>query len=122
MYRCHGLRDDQWARIAHLLPGRDGHVGVTARNNRLFIDAVLYRYRLDIAWRDLPEHFGDFRVIHTRFCRWRRAGIWRTLFRTLAQEADEEYAAIDVAITRVSAKSPCCQREPQLRTMSGADG
>ena len=44
MTRRYGLRDDQWARIRDFLPGRDGHVGVTAKNNRLFIDAVLYRY------------------------------------------------------------------------------
>jgi transposase len=38
-------RDDQWERIKDLLPGRDGCVGVTATDNRLSIEAVLYRYR-----------------------------------------------------------------------------
>jgi transposase len=33
--RRYALRDDQWERIKDLLPGREGHVGVTARNNRL---------------------------------------------------------------------------------------
>src|SRR3954470_30822 len=56
--RRHGLRDDQWARIRDLLPGRVGHVGVTAKDNRLFVEAVLYRYRAGIPWRDLPERFG----------------------------------------------------------------
>jgi transposase len=59
--RRHGLRDDQWARIAPLLPGRVGHVGGTARDNRLFVEAVLYRYRTGIPWRDLPERFGDWK-------------------------------------------------------------
>src|ERR1700681_1245584 len=45
MTRRYALRDDQWDRIKDLLPGRDGHVGVTAKNNRLFVEAVLYRYR-----------------------------------------------------------------------------
>src|SRR3954467_13752688 len=65
-----GIRDDQWDRIKDMLPGRAGHVGVTARNNRLFIDAVLYRYRTGIPWRDLPEQYGDFRNVHRRFSRW----------------------------------------------------
>src|SRR4051812_26363641 len=65
-----GIRDDQWDRIKDLLPGRIGHVGATARNNRLFIDAVLYRLRTGIPWRDLPERFGDFKNIHRRFSRW----------------------------------------------------
>lgn len=41
----YGLQAEQWARIAHLLPGKDGDVGVTAKDNRLFVEAVLYRYR-----------------------------------------------------------------------------
>ena len=57
--RRFGLRDDQWERIKNLLPGRDGSVGVTAADNRLFVDAVLYRYRTGMPWRDLPERFGD---------------------------------------------------------------
>jgi transposase len=43
--RRYALRDDQWDRIKDILPGREGHVGVTAKDNRLFVEAVLYRYR-----------------------------------------------------------------------------
>ena len=42
---------------------------MTARDNRLFVEAVLYRYRTGMAWRDLPERFGDFRVVHLRHSR-----------------------------------------------------
>jgi hypothetical protein len=41
MMRRSGLRDDQWERIQDLLLGREGHVGVTAQDNRLFVEAVL---------------------------------------------------------------------------------
>ena len=55
--RRYALRDDQWERIKDLLPGREGHVGVTAKDNRLFVEAVLYRYRAGIPWRDVdPLH------------------------------------------------------------------
>ena len=53
--RRYALRDEQWERIENLLPGRPGHVGVTARDNRLFVEAVLYRYWSGIPWRDLPD-------------------------------------------------------------------
>ena len=59
-----GLRDDQWDRIKDLLPGREETVGVTATDNRLFVEAVLYRYRTGIPWRDLPERFGDWKNVH----------------------------------------------------------
>ena len=39
--RRYGLRDDQWDRIKDILPGREGHVGGTAPDNRLFVEAVL---------------------------------------------------------------------------------
>jgi len=86
--RRYGLRDDQWNRIKDLLPGREGTVGVTAKDNRLFVEAVLYRYRAGIAWRDLPERFGDFRVIHTRHTRWNKTRVWKRIFEHLAEDTD----------------------------------
>lgn len=98
--RRYALRDDQWAKIEPHLPGRDGYVGRTAQDNRLFVEAVLYRYRAGIPWRDLPERFGDFRVVHTRFTRWSRSGVWERIFKLLAEEADNEYAMLDSTIVR----------------------
>ncbi|WP_442940943.1 IS5 family transposase [Nostoc sp.] len=100
MTRRYALRDDQWERIKDLLPGTQGYVGVTAKDNRLFVEAVLYRYRAGIPWRDLPERFGNFRVIHTRFTRWSKAGVWQRVFQQLADDADNEYAMIDSTIVR----------------------
>ena len=53
--RRYALRDDQWDRIQDILPGREGHVGGTAADNRLFVEAVLFRFRAGIPWRDLPR-------------------------------------------------------------------
>jgi transposase len=64
--RRYALRDDQWDRIKDFLPGREGHVGGTAADNRLFVEAVLYRCRAGIPWRDLPERFEDWKIVHQR--------------------------------------------------------
>jgi len=96
----YALRDDQWEKIKDLLPGREGHVGGTAKDNRLFVEAVLYRYRAGIPWRDLPERFGDYRVVHTRHTRWSKSGVWERVFEVLAEDADNEYAMIDATIVR----------------------
>src|SRR3954465_10593424 len=85
--RRYGLRDDQWERICNLLPGRDGHVGVTAQDNRLFVEAVLYRFRAGVPWRDLPERFGDGVKVHRRFSRWAKSGVWKKVFQHLAADA-----------------------------------
>ena len=96
----HALRDDQWERIKDLLPGKPGDVGVTAHDNRRFVEAVLYRYRTGIPWRDLPERFGDWKNTHKRFSRWPKKGVWQRLFESLASDADNEYAMIDSTIVR----------------------
>jgi transposase len=100
MTRRYALRDDQWERIKDLLPGQPGKAGANAKDNRLFVEAVLYRYRTGIPWRALPERFGDFRVVHMRFSRWSRKGVWQQVFEALTQDADNEYAMIDSTIVR----------------------
>jgi transposase len=109
--RRYGLRDDQWERIRDLLPGREGTVGVTARDNRLFVEAVLYRYRAGIPWRDLPERFGDGVRVQRRFSRWAIAGVWQRVFQHLAGEADNEYAMIDSTIVRAHQHSAGAQKK-----------
>jgi transposase len=52
---------DQWERIKDLLPGLEDTAGAKAQDNRLFVEAVLYRYRTSVPWRDLPERFGDWK-------------------------------------------------------------
>ena len=69
-------------------------------DNRLFVEAVLYRNRAGIPWRDLSERLGDIRVVNTRFSRWAKRGVWRKLFNRLAQDADNDYATIDSTIVR----------------------
>jgi len=96
----YGLREDQWEPIKDLLPGRAGHVGATAQDNRRLVEAVIYRYRAGIPWRDLPERFGDWKNTHRRFSRWAKAGVWERVFEHLASEADNEYAMIDSTIVR----------------------
>jgi transposase len=118
--RRYGLRDDQWDRIKGLLPGREGHVGVTAKDNRLFVEAVLYRYRAGIPWRDLPERFGDWKQVHTRHTRWAASGVWEKAFKVLAADADNEYAMIDSTIVRAHQHSAGALKKTAATKRSGA--
>ncbi len=119
MTRRYGLRDDQWVRIAGLLPGRAGHVGGTARDNRLFVEAVLYRYRAGIPWRDLPERFGDWKNVHRRFSRWAANGVWARVFAALSADADNEYAMLDSTIVRAHQHSAGARKKGATTRRSG---
>jgi transposase len=109
--RRYAPRDDQWDRIKDDLPGRSGTVGATAADNRLFVEAVLYRYRAGIPWRDLPERFGDWKNVHRRFSRWAVTGVWERMFRRLAEDADNEYAMIDSTVVRAHQHSAGAQKK-----------
>ena len=120
MTQRYALSDAQWQRIAHLLPGQAGQPGATARDNRLFVNAVLYRYRTGMPWRDLPAHFGDFRVVHLRHSRWSRTGVWLRVLEALAQGADNEWAMIDSTIVRAHQHSAGAEKKTPPPTPSGA--
>jgi transposase len=120
MTRRYGLRDDQWARIAHQLPGRVGYGGGTARDNRLFVEAVLYRYRAGIPWRDLPERFGHGKTVHQRFSRWAQSGVWARVFSDLSADADNEYAMIDATIVRAHQHSAGARKKGAPRPSGAA--
>ena len=117
--RRYALRDDQWDRIKDQLPGRDGWVGVTAADNRLFVEAVIYRYRAGIPWRDLPERFGQWKNVHRRFSRWAQSGVWERVFQLLAADADNEYAMIDSTIVRAHQHSAGAQKKTAKTRRSG---
>ena len=87
--RPHQLRDDQWDPIRDKLPGRAGSVGATAADNRLFVDAVIHRYRTGIPWRDLPETFGNWNNTHRRWSHWAKRGVWDGILALLVVDADK---------------------------------
>jgi transposase len=106
------LRDDQWDRIKDILPGREGHVGGAAADNRLFVEAVLFRFRAGVPWRDPPERFGDWKIVYQRFDRWAKSGVFERVFKLLASDRDNECMRIDATIARAQ---PASRRRPKKR-------
>ena len=94
------LSDAQWMRIEALVPGKAGDRGTTARDTRLFVDAVLWIARTGAPWRDLPLDLGPWNSTWRRFDRWSEAGVWERLFEALADDPDFEYVIIDATIVR----------------------
>lgn len=94
------LADRQWERIKDLLPGRAETVGVTARDNRQFVNGVMWILRSGARWRDLPERYGKWKNVHRRFSRWAASGVWEKVFDVLIKDTKNEYLMIDSTIVR----------------------
>ncbi len=94
------LTDAQWQRIEARVPGKAGDRGASGRDNRLYVDAVLWLARTGAPWRDLPPEFGHWNTVRRRVERWATAGVWERLFAALAEEPDFEYVILDATIVR----------------------
>jgi transposase len=94
------LSDAQWARMSDLILGRPDTPGSTGRDNRLFVEGVLWLVRTGAPWRDLPEVFGRWNSVFRRFSRWTAKGVWDRLLAAMADDPDFEYLIIDSTIVR----------------------
>lgn len=99
----HAISDADWDRIKDLLPGQPGQHGGVARDNRRFIDAVLWVARTGAAWADLPERLGNGNSQWRRFDRWAKKGRWRPILAAL-RDPDLDVLILDSTAVRAH---PC---------------
>lgn len=93
------LDDSQWRKVAAFLGGERG-AGRPPKNDRGFIEAVLWWRRTGVPWRDLPEEFGPCKTVFNRFDRWSKNGKWDRLFATLRTDIDDEWHSLDSTANR----------------------
>jgi transposase len=109
------LTDAHWQRIEARVPGKAGDRGATGKDNRRFVDAVLWLVRTGAPWRDLPAEFGAWNTVWRRFSRWAKAGVWQRLFEALADDPDFEYVILDATIVRAHQHSAGAKGGLRLR-------
>ncbi len=94
------LSASQWRRVEGFLPGRKGSVGVTAKDNRLFVNGVLWVLRSGAHWKHLPAEYGNWKSVHKRFTRWSKSGIWERIFDVLLADPDNRYIMFDAMVVQ----------------------
>lgn len=82
------LTDQEWERLEPLLPPEKPETGRRNAEHRRIINGILWRERTGSPWRDLPERYGPWSTVYSRFWRWRVAGIWDRIFAAVQQQAD----------------------------------
>ena len=109
------LTDAHWGRIKDFVPGKETDCGSTGRDNRLFVDAVLWIARTSSPWRDLPDAFGNWNSVYVRFSRWAKKGNWELLFEALVDDPDFEYLIIDSTIVRAHQHAAGAKGGPKIK-------
>jgi putative transposase len=94
------LKDEHWERMSGLIIGRPDQKGSTGRDNRMFVEGVLWIVRTGSPWRDLPEVFGEWNSVWRRFNRWSEKGVWWRIFEAMSDDPDFEYLIIDATVVR----------------------
>ena len=95
------LTDARWAKIGPHCLGKPTDPGRSGRNNRLFLEAVLWIARTGSPCRDLPERFGNWSTAFRRFRDWRAADVFTRILEALSDETNLEYAMVDATIVKV---------------------
>lgn len=101
MTRRYELTDQEWEQIAPLLPPEKScRSGRPSKDNRLMINAMIWIARSGAPWRDLPERYGSWSSVYSRFRKWIEDGILDNVFRVLSLDAELDELFLDATIVR----------------------
>jgi transposase len=112
------LTNEQWERLKPLLPPQKPYTGRPAGDHRTIVNGILWVLRTGAPWRDLPERYGPWASVYSRFRRWKEAGIWdRVLTELQAQgdqlgEVDWEIHFVDGSIVRAHQHAAGAKKAP----------
>jgi transposase len=90
--RRYELSDQKWDRISVLFSQRThpGKVGRPPSDHRPIVNGILWILHTGAPWRDLPERYGPWQTVFTRFNGWRRDGTWVRIVTSLLDELDDK--------------------------------
>jgi transposase len=77
------LTDEHWEQLRPLLPPQKPQTGRPAVDHRLIVEGILWVARTGSSWRELPERFGPWSTVSSRYQRWRKEGIWTRILQVL---------------------------------------
>jgi len=76
------LTDEVWALVEPIVKAWEPPTH-RVRPGRLMLDAMFYKGRTGCRWEDLPERFGGWKGVHSRYKKWRTDGTWDAIMSAL---------------------------------------
>lgn len=100
--RRYELSDTEWERISKYFPEKEpGTPGRPPKPHRPVVNAIIWIARSGAPWRDLPERYGPWETVYTRFRELVNSGILIQIFRDLNMDADMQDISLDSTSVRV---------------------
>lgn len=115
------LDERQWQKVRAVLFAEPG-AGRPGKDDRNFIEAVLWWRRTGVPWRDLPVEFGSWKTVFNRFDRWAKRGKWKDLLNTLQTDGDDEWHSVDSTINRAHEHAAGAKGGKRRRLWDGRAG
>nr|WP_267885119.1 IS5 family transposase [Streptomyces rimosus] len=84
--RRHELSDEEWEFVRPLLP--ESLRGRKRVDDRRVLNGIVWKFRTGTAWRDVPERYGPWQTLHTRFRRWALDGTFERMLQAAQARAD----------------------------------
>lgn len=100
MNRRFEITDEEWERLAPLLPATTPQRGGRWRDHRQVLNGILFRVRSGIPWRDLPERYGPWETVYKRFARWQTDGVAQRGTQLRRLKGDRQLPRFVAALTR----------------------
>ncbi|KOV02673.1 transposase [Streptomyces sp. XY533] len=80
------MSDAEWDLIRPLLPRPA--LGRPRLDDRMVLNGIVWKFRTGVPWRDVPERYGPWTSLHTRFRRWAADGTFERMLQTAQAQAD----------------------------------
>jgi len=96
----HELTDGEWERLGKYFPQpRPGQLGRPRNDDRQMLNGILWIVRTGAPWRDLPERYGPWSSVYSRFAQWQETGLFQKILAELGVEADFQDMGMDSSFT-----------------------
>ena len=90
------IPEDLWLRLEPILPTEGSPRGGRPIGDvRNFLNAVHWMLRTGSPWRALPEKYGSWKTVYSRFRRWQKRGYLTAILKLLTLQADMNHIMID---------------------------
>ena len=119
--RRYELTEEEWNEIKQLLPPeKSGGKGRPSKDNRTMFNAMVWLARSGAAWRDLPERYGPWETVYSKFRKWLEDGVLDNIFRVLSLEAEFSELSMDSTIIRAHQASAGAKKGAKSHKLDGA--